>query len=313
MEAFVTYDEAAELLGVSRESIRLYVQRGLLAEGEVYGKRKILRSAIDALLNQHFDAIQQAREVEALKEELAKEKAEILELKKQLSVKKSMMALKNKVWDNYDHICNAMVAFVAESGEDIGLALRERWCVERMLKGASLDDLAEEFGLTRERVRQIYIKALKKIKIMSKLPQALAENTQLKTEVENLKFEREDLMRVVKGQRKLEQMKDTILIPESLIGLNNAGISVRAYNCLNALGFDHIYQLTFISMRQLQKVRNLGRKTIDELDRLMDLYNLGFDNPQSLKDVRLPNKEQLVSIPWSAIVSQQEVIKRLWR
>lgn len=313
MKAFVTYDEAAELLGVSRESIRLYVQRGLLAEGEVYGKRKILRSAIDALLNQHFDAIQQAREVEALKEELAKEKAEILELKKQLSVKKSIMALKNKVWDNYDHICNAMVAFVAESGEDIGLALRERRCVERMLKGASLDDLAEEFALTRERVRQIYIKALKKIQIMGKLPQALAENTQLKTEVENLKFEREDLMRVVKDQRKLEQMKDTILIPESLIGLNNAGISVRAYNCLKALGFDHIYQLTFISMRQLQKVRNLGRKTIDELDRLMDLYNLGFDNPQSLKDVRLPNKEQLVSIPWSAIVSQQEVIKRLWR
>ena len=313
METFVTYDEAANLLGVSRESIRLYVQRGLLAEGEVYGKRKILRSALDALLNQHFDVVQQAREVEALREELTKEKAEILELKKMLSVKKSLMTVKGKVWDNYDHICNAMVAFIAESGADMGLALRERQCVERLLKGASLDDLAEQFDLTRERVRQIYVKALRKIQLNSKLQECLAQNIELKCEVENLKFEREDLMRAIKDQKKLEQMKDTILIPESLIGLNNAGISVRAYNCLKALRFDHIYQLTFISQRNLQRVRNLGRKTIDELDRLMDLYNLEFDNPQSLKDVRLPHKEQLVSISWSAIVSQQEVIKRLWR
>lgn len=313
METFVTFDEAAELLGVSRESIRLYVQRGLLVEGQIYGKRKVVRASVEALLNQHFDVVRQAREVEALREELTKEKAEISEMRKALSTKKSLLALKGKVWDNYDHICNAMVAFVAESGEDVGLALRERQCVERLLKGASLDDLAEDFGLTRERIRQIYIKALKKIQIMSKLPQALAENTNLKREVENLKFEREDLMRAIKDQRKIEQLKDTILIPESLIGLKNTGISVRAYNCLKALGFDHLYQLTFVSMRQLQRCRNLGRKTIDELDRLMDLYNLEFDNPQSLKDVRLPNKEQLVSVPWSNIVSQQEVIKRLWR
>lgn len=40
MERFVTYDKAAEMLGLSRESIRLYVRRGILTQGDIFGSRK---------------------------------------------------------------------------------------------------------------------------------------------------------------------------------------------------------------------------------------------------------------------------------
>lgn len=55
--------------------------------------------------------------------------------------------------------CKTLQEWLEENPEDRGHS-----CLKRRLQGATLQEIAEEMGLTRERVRQICIKALEKLK-----------------------------------------------------------------------------------------------------------------------------------------------------
>ena len=52
------------------------------------------------------------------------------------------------------------------------------------------------------------------------------------------------------------------------------GISIRTYNCLHRVGVETIGDLEQLTMEELQQVRNLGRKSLEELLEIMERYGI---------------------------------------
>ncbi|MGL5902255.1 MAG: DNA-directed RNA polymerase subunit alpha C-terminal domain-containing protein, partial [Cetobacterium sp.] len=52
-------------------------------------------------------------------------------------------------------------------------------------------------------------------------------------------------------------------------------LTVRSFNCLKKAGIEEVGQLAKMSMNELLKIKNLGRKSLDEI--LEKMKELGFD------------------------------------
>ena len=61
-----------------------------------------------------------------------------------------------------------------------------------------------------------------------------------------------------------------------LTKLSDMGLSVRAYNCLKAADIDTFADLVSYSRAELMKFRNFGRKSLGEIDVLVDKMKLSF-------------------------------------
>ena len=61
-----------------------------------------------------------------------------------------------------------------------------------------------------------------------------------------------------------------------LTKLSDMGLSVRAYNCLKAADIDTFADLVSYSRAELMKFRNFGRKSLNEIDQLVDKMKLSF-------------------------------------
>lgn len=61
-----------------------------------------------------------------------------------------------------------------------------------------------------------------------------------------------------------------------LTKLSDMGLSVRAYNCLKAADIDTFADLVFYSRNELMKFRNFGKKSLNEIDQLVEKMKLQF-------------------------------------
>ena len=61
-----------------------------------------------------------------------------------------------------------------------------------------------------------------------------------------------------------------------LTKLSDMGLSVRAYNCLKAADIDTFADLVSYSRQELMKFRNFGRKSLNEIDILVERMKLSF-------------------------------------
>ena len=61
-----------------------------------------------------------------------------------------------------------------------------------------------------------------------------------------------------------------------LTKLSDRGLSVRAYNCLKAADIDTFADLVSYSRAELMKFRNFGRKSLNEIDLLVEKMKLSF-------------------------------------
>lgn len=61
-----------------------------------------------------------------------------------------------------------------------------------------------------------------------------------------------------------------------LTKLSDMGLSVRAYNCLKAADIDTFADLVSYSRNELMKVRNFGKKSLNEIDQLVEKMKLQF-------------------------------------
>lgn len=61
-----------------------------------------------------------------------------------------------------------------------------------------------------------------------------------------------------------------------LTKLSDTGLSVRAYNCLKAADIDTFADLVSYSRNELMKFRNFGKKSLNEIDQLVEKMKLQF-------------------------------------
>lgn len=117
----------------------------------------------------------------------------------------------------------------------------------------TLDDIATQKGITRERVRQIALKAIKRLE-----------------EYESSEY-------VVSGlqtsQQKAEQeQNDRLLFDRSIDELNLSG---RAHNCLMRAGYTTIGEVV-LARNELIKIKNIGKYVVEEICDKIDLYTKDF-------------------------------------
>lgn len=160
---------------------------------------------------------------------------------------------------------------------------RERDICNMLLVENRRRKASEEYQITEERVRQIYVKSIKKI--------SNAHNSALQ-ELKALRLENEELKRrnylLEKEMKNTSNIDNVLSLQElenglcynakRLLALPNAELpfSNRTSNILKAAKVEYFKDIPQLTLEEVQKFRNCGRKTITELREFMSKYSLDF-------------------------------------
>lgn len=147
--------------------------------------------------------------------------------------------------------------------------------IMRYKSGMTLEECGKEMGITRERIRQIEAKAIRKLRhprrfkswffdTLERYEKEAKENRELK--LENITL-REKIKRLGALQEKLkeEEEKEKKEKNRFNVGIEYLDLSVRSYNCLKKAGINKIADLEHITIGKLIGMRNLGRKSAREV------------------------------------------------
>lgn len=143
-------------------------------------------------------------------------------------------------------------------------------------KGYTLEALSYQLGVTQERIRQILVKSVRRLRYPARLEifKKGKEIIQLENDIEVIKKElmnKKEFLEKVKQEQDAEykQILDEITLP--IINLN---LSVRSFCCLKRAGIQTLEDLLDKTEEDLKKVRNLGNKSRKEIKE--KVHSLGY-------------------------------------
>ena len=281
--------EAAERLGVSRQTLENWGNNGTIRirrMGQTGNAHWVDADTIDALADTMQD-VAHAREM--LEKERADIEAEYRNEHNTLLDIRRQMYLVNKFGTS---------AFVKEFFlgilvmlEKIG-KLGERECaiMRDIISGNDIKWIAEEYGLTRTRIAQIFYNGCRKAKSLENIREQLDELERLRqenTEMQNMmKVMGSDLKVQQMAEQKVREMEEAERIKyiretDELLKLYSTrlvdcDLSVRALNCLRAYNFETVGDLAKCNKIDLLKFRNFGKKSLVELEDFLESLNLSF-------------------------------------
>lgn len=159
----------------------------------------------------------------------------------------------------------------------------------------TLEEAGKELNVTRDRVRQIIAKALRKLRNptrsnilrdgLEKRENMIAAKARIEKETTE-KYLRE-YKEKLESEQKEKQQNPTIWLEEKIEELD---LSIRSYNCLRRAGIYTIKEIFVKTNEELRCIRNLGRKSVDEIKEKVTKYLYAKD--LSLKDM-ITIKEKL--------------------
>ena len=133
--------------------------------------------------------------------------------------------------------------------------------------GMTLDDIGEKYSLSRERIRQIKAKAVRKLRYPPRVKRYIL-------------YSYDDISEL---QNKISETKEEIIVEPTIDLLN---LSVRSSNCLNRYAWNkfgltklYISQLSNMTAEEVANIRNLGKRSFMEI-----LYALKEYGGLGLKD-----------------------------
>lgn len=266
---YITRNEAAKILGVSAQTVSNWHEEGRLP-GEMRGRGLFLsRKAVNKL----NDALNNYKVNKEWIESLENEQKKIIEdYKKSINDYLEAATLfkeKSGFWIKY----RFLISILKIEDKNTNLSPREIQILEDVLYGDTLEVISDRYELTRERIRQIIEKALRKFRNYTSYSELYEENRKLKTELESLKAVKELV------NRKKKKVGVEFLNTK----LHDLGISVRSITCLKSVGIETPLDLLKYPKEDLLKIRNFGKKSYRELEDF--LYTNGFSFDSDIDDV----------------------------
>lgn len=283
--------EAAEKLGVSRQTLENWGKNGTLrirAMGKRPAPHWVDADTIDALGDTMQD-IEKTRqqlqqEQQQLRDDYNKEREIRKDIERELYLtgKFGSEAICRK--DFYQSI-PIMLCVIGVLNQ------REAQIMGDVIGGRALGSIAEEYGLSRARISQIFFKGCQKARRLSNIKEQLDELKELKAEMECMKKEMKVMSQDLKVQQMAEQELQKMEEAERIkhieetdgilklysTKLVDCNFSVRALNCFRAVDIETIGDLAQCSRTWLLKYRNFGKKTLLEVERFLSSQGLDFD------------------------------------
>lgn len=160
--------------------------------------------------------------------------------------------------------------------ENMILQMRYQW-------GMTLEEAGKECGVTKERIRQVEAKAIRKLRYQNHcgtircVPEAALREAQSKADrykeqAAYLQAELDKIRNITPEQRTEAEKKGTILETS----IDKLDLSVRSYNCCKRAGINTLGDLCGKTYTEMQKVRNLGKRSLEEIENKMNEYGLRF-------------------------------------
>ena len=145
----------------------------------------------------------------------------------------------------------------------------------------TLEQCGYRFNVTRERIRQVEAKALRKLRnpyrskhwILDTMDKAREVQEKLsRLELENIRLKNyiESHLTNSKIPWDNERKEDSV----SDISIDDLELSVRSFNCLRRAGINTIGDLDGFTVERFMKIRNLGRKSMEEVIARLKEYGI---------------------------------------
>ena len=252
----MTRNDAAAYLGIDPQTITNWVNKGLLGGYNDKSSKRFWVNADD--VKKYSEKYKMLSVSEDL---LERERKELLASERKVNAKIQMLmhdAL-NVSSFSYDKIGSSLCMLLELTAQ---YGLREKKIMQAFFNGDRISDIADNFELSRERVRQIVIKAIRKFNYaIEEFVDLKMENNSLKEEIKNVKMQ----FIMQEGKKEEEQPED---VPPSLfsIRLVNCNLPVRVLNVTKAADIDIIGDLVQYSKLDMIKFRNFGKKSLMQLD-----------------------------------------------
>ena len=272
--------EAAERLGISRQTIENWGKSGVLDIHKISkNSHYVDAETIDALANTMQDVENTRKllkqEQEKLEEDYRKERQLRRDVERELFVGGKLCSAV---------CCKEFYLSIPMMLCEIGL-IRDAECVImcKIIGGQGVSSIAEEYGLSRSRILQIFTKGCRKARELSgikeqfyELQELRQENNRMKEEIKMMADELE-LQRVAEQEFKETEELDKILeLYNTSIEEYSLRLSIRSINCLKAAGIQTIGDLIKYRKTELLSLRNFGKNSLKELDELLDNLGLSF-------------------------------------
>ena len=290
--ALITTREAARMLGVCRQTISNYIRRGVIKlarTGDVRAQY-LYRSDVEAIGTS-------AKKIEEIKNSIREEETELRNRLRELREVKEKAMKDSPTWLRYDGkflpIMRACIEFARFYTSERGYEFLIRYLVN----GESLEEIGDSFCLTRERVRQIIEKNVKRMRMHAEDAYMIMEDYHEAKDDNNFLFE----WAMAERKRNTDLRKENDLLRQGILAKEEADkrkpyamsdaipildlcISVRTHNALKAAGIDQIGDLRGKTWMDLMKIRNLGKKSVREIIEKTRKYGLWEGGGNSRND-----------------------------
>ena len=260
----MTRNDAAAYLGVDPQTITNWVNKGLLGG---YNDKRSKRFWVNADDVKKYS--EKYKMLSVTEDLLDREQKELLASERKVNAKIQMLmhdAL-NVSSFSYDKIGGSLCTLLELTSQG---GMREKKIMQAFFNGDRISNIAYEFGLSRERVRQIVIKAIRKFNYaIEELADLKQENNSLKEEIKNVK------MQLIMQEGEKEELSEDVPPSVFSIRLVNCNLPVRVLNVTKAADIDTIGDLVQYSKFKMVKFRNFGKKSLMQLDEF--IHEMGLE------------------------------------
>ena len=284
---YISRNEAAELCGVCPQTITNWCEGGLVRYVDRLAKKRrvrlYLREDVEAMVPVAEEIEEKTIEVEeyirALDEEKERAVAELEQVRKEQEDKVGS----TKAFDTAGEVC--MTILNSYYGND-SLAVRcltprEMVILEFTMKLKPIWEISEVMDISPERIRQIRTKALWKVTSPENavdIHSIIASSNELKSQLEKTRASlamAEDRLAEY-GLNQVGGGENGGMRAKLSTKLSDLGISVRLFNCMKMADIETIADVTSWPRIELMKIRCFGRKTLYELENLLEKMGLEF-------------------------------------
>lgn len=186
--------------------------------------------------------------------------------------------------DDYQNYFEEILPNFEENWQKASEILNERELHILMLRYKNykaLEEIGKSFGLTRERIRQLESKAIRKLKHPMRINFLVKGKEKLELisheEMEEIRQEVREKLTLEEAYRIIAEYEEKEFhIEEKKEKIEELDLSVRAYNCLKRARIDTIGELCEMTIEKMMKVKNLGKKSLKEIKNRLAEKGLSF-------------------------------------